>query len=242
MDLRRRIAAAAALIAGLLSGKAGELPGQSPASSTAAVVAPATVQQPVPSSQSGPPAPVVQSNPAAPLSTVASQPSAVAPIGSAPLQLKASLSSRTLLVVKGDSTLGSYAVAIGADEHPTPEGTFLIKRIVWNPRWVPPDAPWARGKSAKDPGHPDNPMKRVKIFFQEPDYYIHGTGALESLGKAESHGCLRMDPEQAAEVARLIMEHGGQPREENWFWRILHFRREEKTVYLDNPISFTIGS
>lgn len=157
------------------------------------------------------------------------------------LELRASISGRTLYIVRGDSLLGQYPVAVGADEHPTPRGDFRIRRIVWNPRWVPPDAAWAKGKTAKDPGSPANPMKLVKIFFQEPDYYIHGTGALESLGKAESHGCLRMDPDQAAEVAKIVMEHGGEPQGDNWFWRVLHFRRQEKTVTLDNPIRLVIA-
>jgi hypothetical protein len=50
-----------------------------------------------------------------------------------------------------------------------------------------------------------------------------------------------MDPTDVADLAKLIMEHGGQPYDENWFWRILHSRREEKVVYLDNPVSLTIG-
>jgi len=156
------------------------------------------------------------------------------------LELRASISARELYVMRGDSLLAEYPVAVGTDEHPTPRGDFRIRKIVWNPRWVPPDAAWARGKSAKEPGSPSNPMRLVKIFFQEPDYYIHGTPSVESLGKAESHGCLRMDPDQAAEVARLIMEHGGEPREESWFWRVLHFRSEEKTVTLDNPIRMVV--
>lgn len=156
------------------------------------------------------------------------------------LSITASLSERKLILREGDSTVANYDVAIGADEHATPTGTFSIRKIVWNPRWVPPDAAWARGKTSKDPGHPANPMKLVKIFFLEPDYYIHGTGDIASLGKAASHGCLRMDPDQAAVVAKWIMEHGGQPREENWFKRILHFRRQEHVVYLDNPVLLTI--
>ena len=156
------------------------------------------------------------------------------------LTLAASLSERTITVMQGDSAVAVYQVAIGADKHPTPTGNFRIRRIVWNPRWVPPDEPWARGKSAKDPGHPANPMKVVKIFFKEPDYYIHGTGDLNSLGSAASHGCLRMDPDQAAEVAKWVMLHGGQPREEGWFQRILHFRREEQTVYLEKPVLLVI--
>jgi hypothetical protein len=83
-------------------------------------------------------------------------------------------------------------------------------------------------------------MKVVKIFFREPDYYIHGTDDIESLGSAASHGCLRMHPDDAYRVARYLMDHGGQPRDENLFWRILHFRRETKTVYLQNPIPMTV--
>jgi lipoprotein-anchoring transpeptidase ErfK/SrfK len=160
----------------------------------------------------------------------------------APLILKANLGARILFVTRGDSTLKTYAVAVGQEKYPTPLGSFTIRKIVWNPSWKPPpDAEWAKGKTAKGPGDPGNPMKIVKIFFQEPDYYIHGTDDVESLGSAASHGCLRMDPSEVADLAKLIMDHGGQPRGENWFWRILHSRREETVVYLDNPVSLTIG-
>jgi lipoprotein-anchoring transpeptidase ErfK/SrfK len=160
-----------------------------------------------------------------------------------PLMLTADLGSRKLIVTRGDSTLKTYSVAVGQPRYPTPKGTFTIRRMVWNPSWhPPPESDWARGKKAKGPGEPGNPMKVVKIFFKEPDYYIHGTDQTESLGDAASHGCLRMDPSDVADLAKLIMEHGGQPRDENWFWRILHSRREEKEVTLDNPVSITIQS
>ena len=165
-----------------------------------------------------------------------------APPLEAALTLRADLRARILIVRRGDSTLKTYAVAVGQDRYPTPVGTFTISKIVWNPTWrPPPGAEWAKGKTAKGPGDPGNPMKVVKIFFQDPDYYIHGTGDVESLGSAASHGCLRMDPAEVADLAKLIMEHGGAPHDENWFWRILHSRREEKVVYLDNPVSLTIA-
>jgi lipoprotein-anchoring transpeptidase ErfK/SrfK len=160
----------------------------------------------------------------------------------APLVLKASLRSRMLIASRGDSTLRTFAVAIGKDNYPTPVGTYIVRKMIWNPSWrPPPGSDWARGKTAKGPGDPRNPMKVVKIFFREPDYYIHGTDDVESLGSAESHGCLRMHPQEVADLAKIIMEHGGQPREENWFWRIIHSRREEKVVYLNTPITLTIG-
>ena len=180
---------------------------------------------------------VPRTAPTAGRDTSAEQPTALV----APLVLRANLGARILFVKRGDSTLKTYAVAVGQEKYPTPLGTFTIRKIVWNPSWKPPpDADWAKGKTAKNPGDPDNPMKVVKIFFQEPDYYIHGTDDVESLGSAASHGCLRMDPSEVADLAKIIMEHGGQPRGENWFWRILHSRREQQVVYLDNPVSLTI--
>lgn len=129
---------------------------------------------------------------------------------------------------------------IRRDSKPTPAGDFNIHRIVGNPAWIPPDEPWAKGKKPQPPGAAANPMKLVKIFFKGPDYYIHGTNEVESLGEAESHGCLRMDPDDAYRVARYLMEHGGQPRDESWFWRVVHFRSETKTVYLDTPVPMTV--
>jgi murein L,D-transpeptidase YcbB/YkuD len=156
------------------------------------------------------------------------------------LALSASLAERKLYIHDGAGTL-AFDVAVGKDAKPTPTGTFTIRKIVWNPAWVPPDEKWARGRAPQPPGAAKNPMKVVKIFFQEPDYYIHGTDDVESLGAAASHGCLRMHPDDAYRVARYLMEHGGQPRDESWFARVWHFRSETKTVYLDNPVPLTIG-
>ena len=155
------------------------------------------------------------------------------------LRLQVDLSDRELRAFDGGEEIASYAVAVGKEKNPTPRGVFRIRKIIWNPSWVPPDEKWAKGKSAKPPGHPENPMKRVKMFFQEPDYYIHGTGDEDTLGSAASHGCVRMSPEEVTELAKLVMERGGQPQPEPWYRRILHSRRT-KVVYLKNPIAIEI--
>lgn len=163
----------------------------------------------------------------------------VSPADPPSLQLVASLSAKELYVKRNGETVATYAVAIGKPKYPTPRGYFNIRKVVWNPGWVPPRAPWARGKKPRDPGHPANPMKAVKIFFREPDYYIHGTGETETLGTAASHGCLRMSPEEATEVARLVMEHSGATRDEGWFSEVLAMGRT-KTVRLPTPILLSI--
>ena len=157
-----------------------------------------------------------------------------------PVHLTANLSERTLVIQQGDSVVATYTVAVGRDSKPTPTGEFTIRRIVWNPAWIPPDEKWAKSAKPQQPGASGNPMKVVKMFFKEPDYYIHGTNEIESLGEAQSHGCLRMDPDDAYRVARYVMEHGGRPQDESWFWRVVHFRNESKTVYLATPIPLTV--
>lgn len=167
-------------------------------------------------------------------------PSFAAASSSAPLRLSANLTTRILTVRVGGSVVATYAVSVGSNGYPTPTGSFKIRRLVWNPRWVPPEEPWARGKTAKAPGDPDNPMQTVKIFFKEPDYYIHGTPSIGLLGEAASKGCLRMAPDEIAELAEQIMRHGGEPRPPSWFERVRRLARREHVVHLKNPIILTI--
>jgi len=157
------------------------------------------------------------------------------------LHLVADLSDKRLKMYEADTLVWQYPISDGTGGYPTPKGEYKIRKLVWNPRWTPPpDAKWAAKYKAQEPGAPANPMKVVKIFFREPDYYIHGTSETGRLGNAASHGCIRMDPEHVAEVAQYVQTHGGKAEPESWFWRVLHFRSEEKPVYLTNPIPLTI--
>jgi lipoprotein-anchoring transpeptidase ErfK/SrfK len=163
------------------------------------------------------------------------------PAAAAELRLEVDLSDRELRAIIDGNVVETFAVAVGKEKNPTPEGAFKIRKVIWNPSWKPPDAKWARGKTAKPPGHPENPMKRVKMFFKEPDYYIHGTGDEDSLGKAESHGCIRMSEEDVTRLGQLVMEYGGKPMPEPWYRRI--FRgRTTKVVYLEEEVPVEIRS
>lgn len=157
-----------------------------------------------------------------------------------PLRLSVDLSERTLYVWGGDVEPREYPVAVGTEEHPTPRGTFDVRKIIWNPAWVPPpDSEWAEDETRKEPGDPDNPMRAVKIFFDEPDYYIHGTDATGTLGEAASHGCVRMDPDDAEELARILMEHGGESRSREWYRTVSRDDRT-RTIRLNDAIRLTV--
>jgi len=80
----------------------------------------------------------------------------------------------------------------------------------------------------------------VKIFFKDPDYYIHGTPAVESMGRARSPGCVRMTPDEATDLTKLVMEHGGKPMPEPWYRRLFR-RKTTSVVILANPVAMRVA-
>src|SRR3982751_2568969 len=63
----------------------------------------------------------------------------------------ADLSDKILYLYEGNSDPQMYDIADGKDGYPTPKGAFNIRKLTWNPSWTPPDADWARKKSATGP-------------------------------------------------------------------------------------------
>lgn len=153
------------------------------------------------------------------------------------LSLAISLQKKILVVRLDGRDAKTYTVAVGSPKHQTPQGRYTIRHIVWNPAWAPPKKAWAKGKKPTPPGHPKNPMKVVKIFFKEPDYYIHGTADEETLGEAASHGCIRMSPGEAASLARYLMEHGGAAKSAAWFEGVIN---AGKTADIHLPVGIPV--
>jgi len=160
----------------------------------------------------------------------------------ATLRGRIDVSARKLYLEKDGEVIRTFDVAVGTSSHPTPRGSFTMRRVIWNPRWVPPDAAWARGKKAREPGDPRNPMGRVKVFFKEPDYYIHGTNEAGSIGTAASHGCVRMLNGDVIEFAKTLMEHGGAPVEPGLIQRLINRARSTREVRLTQPIPLRVVS
>ena len=125
------------------------------------------------------------------------------------MRLVVSLSDRELRVIRDGEVVHTYGVAVGRPSHPTPTGHFRTGDIDWNPQWVPPPTAWARDKTYEPPGSPENPMQGVKIYFEAPYYFIHGTNDPGSIGEAASHGCIRMTPDDATNLAHQIERAGG---------------------------------
>ena len=99
-------------------------------------------------------------------------------------RLVVSLPDRRMALLEDGKVKKVYAVAVGKRSTPSPTGTFTIMRRVTNPSY------WHDGKVVT-PG-PENPVGTRWMGLSAKGYGIHGTNAPRSIGKAASHGCIRM--------------------------------------------------
>lgn len=117
-------------------------------------------------------------------------------------EIRVSKESRRLRVYVGDALLREYQVCIGKDDK-TPVGTFEVET-----------------RQEKTPWR--NPETGKLLYFGDPDYAIgtrwlgfentkdaqgigiHGTNEPESIGKAESLGCIRMRNEEVEELFEFV--------------------------------------
>jgi lipoprotein-anchoring transpeptidase ErfK/SrfK len=112
-------------------------------------------------------------------------------------QIVVSIPDRKLALVEDGRVLKLYPVAVGASVSPSPEGEFKVVNRVANPTYYHPG-------TVIEPG-PQNPLGTRWIGLNQKGYGIHGTNLPKSIGKAASHGCIRMarrDLEELFEIVR----------------------------------------
>ncbi|HEX8394949.1 MAG TPA: L,D-transpeptidase [Longimicrobium sp.] len=158
------------------------------------------------------------------------------------LRLEVNVAERELYVYRGEERVSTHKVAVGTREWPTRTGEWTIGQVVWNPRWIPPtEQSWAEDREPKEPGDPDNPLGRAQLVYDAPRS-IHGTNQPGSLGKAASHGSIRIANSDAIALARMVMEEGGAGKDPAWYERVQANRRERVDVAIPNPIPIRVVS
>lgn len=95
-----------------------------------------------------------------------------------------SLEDRKLALVEDGKVVKVFPVAVGKPSTPSPVGTFTIKNHVVNPTY-------SHDGRVIPPG-PRNPVGTRWMGLSLRGYGIHGTNEPKSIGKAASHGCIRM--------------------------------------------------
>jgi lipoprotein-anchoring transpeptidase ErfK/SrfK len=95
-----------------------------------------------------------------------------------------SLLDRKLAVIDNGVVVATFQVAVGADVSPSPTGEFTIVSRVSNPTYYHRGTVIPTGK--------DNPVGTRWLGLSLKGYGIHGTNAPRSIGRAASHGCIRL--------------------------------------------------
>ena len=106
-------------------------------------------------------------------------------------------SDRTLAVFDTDGKLiAQFPSSSGTENDPLPIGSWTVNGISKNPVFhYNPKLFWDAEpgeKKAKIPPGPNNPVGVAWIDLSKPHYGIHGTPVPSSIGKTQSHGCIRL--------------------------------------------------
>jgi lipoprotein-anchoring transpeptidase ErfK/SrfK len=108
----------------------------------------------------------------------------------------------------GGRLLAQYPASSGSEHDPLPIGTWKVEGVSRNPVYhYNPKLFWdARPGDRKTTvaAGPNNPVGVAWIDLSKPHYGIHGTPVPGTVGKTESHGCVRLTNWSVAEVAGLV--------------------------------------
>jgi lipoprotein-anchoring transpeptidase ErfK/SrfK len=107
-----------------------------------------------------------------------------------------SIPDRKLALVEDGRVVKIYVVAVGAKVSPSPTGAFKIVTRIPQATYYHP--------AVVIPAGEDSPIGTRWIGLNRAGYGIHGTNAPRSIGKAASHGCIRMRNRDAEEFFELV--------------------------------------
>lgn len=113
---------------------------------------------------------------------------------------------RMLFLFSQGRLLAAYPVGLGQPTWPTPAGEFKIVSRVQNKAWKVPQSIQEEmrreNKIVREevPPGPDNPLGAHWLGLSLWGYGIHGTIAPSSVYHFRSHGCIRLHPDDIAEL------------------------------------------
>jgi lipoprotein-anchoring transpeptidase ErfK/SrfK len=119
-----------------------------------------------------------------------------------------SRAERLLDLKEGERLLASLPITPGGGTLQTPEGTWRILSIATAPTFRWDKSVLETGKRSNQfymlPPGPNNPVGVLWCGLNRPGIGIHGTNNPQTIGRAASHGCMRVANWDVVRLSRLI--------------------------------------
>jgi lipoprotein-anchoring transpeptidase ErfK/SrfK len=139
------------------------------------------------------------------------KPAAKATTGAKPapaLEIIISGATKSLSVRDTAGRVLMYApITVGSTRDPLPVGEWKVLSVSWNPSFnYNPDLFWDADPThakAKIPPGPNNPVGVVWIDINKEHFGLHGTPEPSTIGRTESHGCIRLSNWDATKLGRI---------------------------------------
>ena len=133
-------------------------------------------------------------------------------VGSQQPQVTKIVVSKSAGTLKGYDASGKLVLmstaTMGSEHDPLPLGGWKILGIAHNPPFsYNPDLFWDVPDSTEKhmlPPGPNGPVGVVWIDLSKEHYGIHGTPNPETIGRVQSHGCIRLTNWDAARLAQMV--------------------------------------
>lgn len=109
---------------------------------------------------------------------------------------------------KQGKLIAQFQATMGSEHDPLPLGSWKVQAFSYNPpfQYNPAlfwDAKPGQSKTTLPPG-PNGPVGVAWLDLNIPHYGIHGTPEPSTIGRAESHGCIRLTNWDVARLALMI--------------------------------------
>nr|WP_299596045.1 L,D-transpeptidase [Sphingomonas bacterium] len=106
-----------------------------------------------------------------------------------------------------NKVIAQFPATMGSEHDPLPIGSWKIQGADYNPKFhYNSELFWdaKKDQEAMLPPGPNGPVGVIWLDLSKPHYGIHGTSHPETIGRAESHGCIRLTNWDAARLSMMI--------------------------------------